>query len=62
MPSRLTKPLFKALLRAPEDAAIAASIITMSHSLGLKVVAKEVGTDAQKQFLAQHGCDEIQGF
>jgi len=59
---KIDKAFIKGLPRDPEDAAIATSIITMSHSLGLKVVAEGVETDAQKQFLAQHGCDEIQGF
>jgi len=45
-----------------EDAAIATSIIRMGHSLGLNVVAEGVETDAQRQFLQQQGCDEIQGY
>jgi len=59
---KIDKAFIKGLPRDPEDAAIAASIINMGHSLGLKVVAEGVETDAQKQFLVQHGCDEIQGF
>jgi len=45
-----------------QDAAIATSIIHMGHSLGLKVVAEGVETEAQRQFLLNRGCNEIQGF
>jgi len=45
-----------------QDAAIASSIIHMGHSLGLKVVAEGVETEAQRKFLISRSCDEIQGF
>ena len=51
--------------RLPEnrsDAVIAQTIVTMGRSLGLKVVAEGVETEAQRQFLDSHGCDGYQGF
>jgi diguanylate cyclase (GGDEF)-like protein/PAS domain S-box-containing protein len=45
-----------------DDAAITRAIISMSHSLGLKVVAEGVETQAQLSFLADYGCDQHQGF
>lgn len=45
-----------------EDAAIVNAIITMAHSLSVKVVAEGVETPAQKAFLLAHGCDQIQGY
>ena len=45
-----------------EDEAIAAAIIAMAHSLGLKVVAEGVETEAQLGVMRSLKCDEMQGF
>ena len=46
----------------PDDAAIASAIITMAHSLGMKVVAEGVETEGQLVFLRTQGCDAMQGY
>jgi len=46
----------------PDDAAITSTIITMAHSLQLKVVAEGVETAEQLAFLRAQHCDEIQGY
>ncbi|OYY93886.1 MAG: GGDEF domain-containing protein [Hydrogenophilales bacterium 28-61-23] len=46
----------------PDDAAIARAIISLGHSLNLRVVAEGVETEAQLEFMRAHGCDEIQGY
>lgn len=44
------------------DMTIARTIISMGHSMGLKIVAEGVETIEQKDFLAEEGCDFLQGF
>ncbi|UCD65981.1 MAG: bifunctional diguanylate cyclase/phosphodiesterase, partial [Deltaproteobacteria bacterium] len=44
------------------DAAIAASVILLAHSMNLKVVAEGVETEEQLEVLRQQGCDYVQGF
>ena len=45
-----------------EDEAIAAAIIAMAHSMGMKVVAEGVETEAQLDIMRMLRCDEMQGF
>jgi CheY-like chemotaxis protein len=43
------------------DGAISYAIISMAHSLGIKVIAEGVETEAQCDFLRKNMCDGIQG-
>jgi len=45
-----------------QDAVIAKVVISMSHGLGLRVVAEGVETEAQCDFMRRNACDEIQGY
>jgi len=44
------------------DRAIVQAIISMSHAVGMKVVAEGVETKAQVEYLKAVGCDYIQGY
>ena len=41
---------------------IVATMISMGHNLGLRVIAEGVETEAQLAFLKYNDCDEAQGF
>ncbi|HEY8037777.1 MAG TPA: EAL domain-containing protein [Methylobacter sp.] len=45
-----------------DDMEIAATIVAMGHTLGLKVLAEGVETPEQLAFLRKNGCDAYQGF
>jgi diguanylate cyclase (GGDEF)-like protein len=45
-----------------DEGVLAQAIISLGHSLHLKVIAEGVETDAQLRFLKRHGCDQVQGF
>jgi len=45
-----------------DDASIVKAIVSLAHSLKLKVVAEGVETPAQLELLRQLGCDQYQGY
>ena len=50
------------VLTDPNDATIARVIITLARELQLSVIAEGVETQAQRDFLADNGCAEFQGY
>ena len=50
------------ILTDPNDAAIAKMVVVLAESLGLSVIAEGVEIEAQRDFLARHGCHAYQGY
>ena len=48
--------------RNPQSAAIVRAVIGLGHGLGMSIVAEGVETQEQLGFLAEEGCDAVQGY
>ncbi|AFH59526.1 sensor domain-containing protein [Paenibacillus caseinilyticus] len=59
---KIDKSFISRLEEEQANGAIAAGIVSLAHSLHLKVVAEGVETQRQLDFLAAKGCDAVQGF
>jgi diguanylate cyclase (GGDEF)-like protein len=59
---KIDRSFVQDLARDSDDAAITTAIITMAHSLNLKVVAEGVETSEQLSFLLSKRCNSMQGY
>lgn len=59
---KLDRAFIRALPDDQADAAIVAAVLSMARGLQLEVVAEGVETQAQCDFLIEHGCSVTQGF
>ena len=59
---KIDRSFIRAADEHPDDAAIVRAIVSLAHSLRLRVVAEGVETQRQLDFLKTVGCDKYQGF
>ena len=59
---KIDRAFISDIVTDPDDAAITLAVISLAHSLKLKVVAEGVETEAQLDLLALYGCDQMQGY
>jgi diguanylate cyclase (GGDEF)-like protein len=59
---KIDRSFVRDLVDDSNDAAIVQAILVMSRTLGLRVVAEGVETEAQRDFLLLHGCPVFQGY
>ena len=59
---KIAQVLIRDMTANCDNSEIINAIITLAHSLKLKVVAEGVETEAQLRSLREQGCDEFQGF
>jgi EAL domain-containing protein (putative c-di-GMP-specific phosphodiesterase class I) len=59
---KLDRSFVSGLGREPQDASVAAAIISLAHALGLSTVAEGIETGEQLSVLAALGCDLGQGY
>lgn len=59
---KIDKSFVRDITSDPDSAAITRAIITMAHSLNLRVIAEGIETEGQLAYLTSQNCDEMQGF
>jgi diguanylate cyclase (GGDEF)-like protein len=59
---KIDQSFVQPMLNHPDDEAIARTIVTLGHTLGLKVIAEGVETEGHLHKLRELGCDVVQGY
>jgi diguanylate cyclase len=59
---KIDRSFMSEVMDRPDDASIVKAIVSLAHSLRLKVVAEGVESPAQLAFLRALGCDQYQGY
>jgi diguanylate cyclase (GGDEF)-like protein len=59
---KIDRSFIARMTSSPESMTIVSTIISLAHSMNLKVIAEGVETDEQSKFLRLLKCDELQGY
>ena len=59
---KIDRSFIKNIHRSNNDKALVQAIVTMAHTLGMKVIAEGVENEEQYEFLKEIGCEIMQGF
>ncbi|MCB1874820.1 MAG: EAL domain-containing protein [Chromatiales bacterium] len=59
---KIDRSFVRELTEKVEDASIVSAVISLAHNLNLNVIAEGVETEEQFTFLAEHRCDQVQGY
>jgi EAL domain-containing protein (putative c-di-GMP-specific phosphodiesterase class I) len=59
---KIDRSFINTMTDRPDQIEVAAAIISMAHSLGLKTVAEGVESTRQRELLQGLGCHQIQGY
>ncbi len=59
---KIDKSFVSDIEQSEDSRVITRTTIGLAHSLGMRCTAEGVETDAQRDFLVEQGCDELQGF
>lgn len=59
---KIDREFIRDLIEDPDDAVIVETMLAMAQALKIRATAEGVENEAQLAFLAEHGCQEAQGF
>jgi diguanylate cyclase len=59
---KIDKSFVRDLDKRASDAWIVTAVLLLAKQLGLRTIAEGVESEGQLAFLAEHGCEEIQGY
>jgi EAL domain-containing protein (putative c-di-GMP-specific phosphodiesterase class I) len=59
---KISQSVVSSLPDNAEAAKLVAALIAFAHGLDREIVAEAVETEAQLEFLKEHGCDHVQGY